>query len=59
MHGYFKWFGIILHYFAIYAHVSSITLGLGLFWFLIADLHISSQVLGEKHEDYAKLSHES
>jgi len=55
VHGYFKWFGlnfgINLHYFEIYAHNSPITVGFGLFGFLIADLHISSQVLREKHED--------
>ena len=55
MHGYFKLFefnfGINLHYFAIYAHISPITLGFNLFGFLIVGVHILSQVLGEKHED--------
>jgi len=50
---------INFHYFIIYAHISPIMLGFGLYVFLIADLHISSQVLGEKHEDKAKLSQES
>ena len=50
---------ITLHYFAIYAHISQIMLGFGLIVFLIPDLHISSQVLGEKHEDQAKPSQES
>jgi len=42
---------INLHYFVFYAHISPIMLVFGLFGFLIGDLHISSQVLGEKHED--------
>jgi len=40
-----------LYYFAIYAHISTIVLGFALFGFLIADLHILSQVLRAKHED--------
>jgi len=39
---------INLHYFAIYVHISPIMLGFSLSVFLIADFHISSQVLGEK-----------
>ena len=42
---------IILRYFMIYAHISSIMLGFGFFGFFIVDLHIWSQVLGEKHKD--------
>ena len=42
---------INLRYFEIYAHISPIMLGFGVFVFLIEDLHISSQVLGEKHQD--------
>jgi len=44
-------FGINLHYLMFYAHISPITLDFGLFGFLIADVHISSQVSGEKHEE--------
>jgi len=40
-----------VHYFAIYAHISPITLGFSLFGFLIADVRMPSQVLGEKHEE--------
>ena len=38
-------------YFELCAYISPIMLGFNLFVFVIADLHISSQVLGEKHED--------
>ena len=43
--------GFICIIFAIYEHISPITLGFDLFGFLIADVHIPSQVLGEMHED--------
>jgi len=33
------------------AYISPIMLGFDLFGFLIADLHILSQVLGEEYED--------
>jgi len=42
-----------------YAHISPIMLGFGLFGFLIADVHISSKVLGEEHEEQDKSSQES
>ena len=42
---------INLHYLAIYAYISPIMLAFGLFGFLIVDLHILSQVLGEEYED--------
>jgi len=48
-------FGINLHYFAVYAHISLITFGF-FFQALIADWRVSSQVLGEKHEVKAKPS---
>ena len=58
MHEYFKWFGlnfgINLRYFAISAHISPIMLSFGLLWFLIVDLHISGQVLGDNGEVEAK-----
>ena len=41
-------------YFVIYAHISPITLVLACSGFLIPDLHISSQVIGEKNEVNAK-----
>jgi len=54
MHGYFYLFGlnfgIYLLYLMFYANISPITLGFDLFGFLIADVLISSQVLGENHE---------
>jgi len=37
--------GLNSHYFAIYAHISPITLVLAWSGFLISDLHISSQVI--------------
>ena len=41
-------------YFVIYAPISPITLVLACSEFLISDLHISSQVIGEKNEVEAK-----
>jgi len=41
-------------YFVIYAPISLITLVLTCLGFLISDLHISSQVIGEKNEVEAK-----
>jgi len=51
--------GLICIIFAIYAHISSITIGFCLFEFLTPDLHISSQVLGDNREVEAKSSQES
>ena len=42
--------GLNLHYLMFYAHISPIMLGVGFFEFLIADLRMLSQVLGEKYD---------
>ena len=51
--------GLICIIFAIYAHISPITLGFSLFGFFIADLYVSNQVLRDNIEVEAKSSQES
>jgi len=51
--------GINMLYFVIYVPISPIKLVLASLGFLISDLHISSQVIGEKNEVEAKRIKES
>jgi len=54
MHGLIGCLGINMLYFVIYAVISPITLVLTCSGFLILDLHISSQLIGEENEVEAK-----